>query len=73
MRNKSRIDAIKQLERIRRELGKKCYFNNAGCLITSHVDKIYEKACTAFKKLYGNLPTYNDIFTICYNRDRRNL
>jgi len=64
---KTRIAAVKQLERIRRGLEKRCSMNRYGDLITPNEIKMrYEGACNAFVRMFGELPTLKETALVCY-------
>lgn len=63
---KTREDAVRQLERIRRLLERKCYFDKNGNLVAKHVNERYKRACKAFEKEFGELPTILEIEQTCY-------
>ncbi len=69
---KTREDAVRQLERIRRLLLRKCYFDKNGNLVVKHVNKRYERACKAFEKMFGELPTMLEVESICYPKINQN-
>ena len=64
---KTRAAAVQQLERIRKQLQKKCYFTVSGVIVSpSEAQKRYEQVCAIFGRIYGELPTLREIAAICY-------
>ena len=64
---KTRIAAVKQLERIRKGLEKRCSLNRCGNLVTPNEIKTrYESACNAFVRMFGELPTLRETALVCY-------
>ena len=68
---KTRAAAVQQLESIRKQLQKKCYFTISGVIVSpSEAQKRYERVCAIFRRIYGELPTLREIAAICYPGNR---
>lgn len=63
---KSRKEAVLQLERIRTGLEKKCVMIVGNLHTPLLVKSRYDRACSAFRNMFGDLPTLGEIALVCY-------